>query len=99
MVNTYLDFVMKAGPAQLIRQNRAIMARPDARPHLPAVSCPTLVLCGDCDQLTPPQCAREIADLIPGATLVMVPQCGHMLTMERPELVNAALRQWLRQLA
>ncbi len=99
LVSTYLDFVMKAGPAQLIRQNRAIMARPDARPHLPAVSCPTLVLCGDGDQLTPPQYAREIADLIPGATLVMLPQCGHMLTMERPDLVNAALSQWLQQLA
>ncbi len=98
LVRAYLDFVMKAGHEQLIRQNRAIMARPDARPHLPAVSCPTLVLCGDGDQLTPPECSREIANLIPGATLVMVPQCGHMLTMEQPDLVNAALSQWLRQL-
>jgi len=89
---------MKAGAEQLIRQNRAIMARPDARSHLPAVACPTLVVCGDADQLTPPEYSREIAELIPGATLVMLPQCGHMLTMERPDLVNAALVQWLQQL-
>jgi len=98
LVSTYLDFVMKAGAEQLIRQNRAIMARPDARSHLPAVACPTLVVCGDADQLTPPEYSREIAELIPGATLVMLPQCGHMLTMERPDLVNAALVQWLQQL-
>lgn len=98
LLRAYLDFVLKAGSGQLIRQNRAIMARPDARSHLPAVSCPTLVLCGDADQLTPPECSREIASLIPAASLVMVPQCGHMLTMEQPDAVNAALLQWLQQL-
>ena len=98
LIRTYLDFVTKAGPEQLVRQNRAIMARPDARTHLPAVACPTLVMCGDADQLTPPQYAHEIAALIPSCRLVMVPQCGHMLTMERPDSVNATLLQWLRQL-
>ncbi|MFC5495992.1 alpha/beta fold hydrolase [Caenimonas terrae] len=94
----YLDFVLEAGATQLIRQNRAVMARPDARLHLREVRCPTLVLCGDADQLTPPQCSREIAALVPGATLVMVPRCGHMLTMEQPRLVNGALLAWLETL-
>ena len=91
----YLEFVLKAGAAQLIRQNRAVIARPDARPHLRDVRCPTLVMCGDTDRLTPPECSREIAGLVPGAELVIVPRCGHMLTMERPEIVNATLEQWL----
>ena len=97
LTQTYLDFVLAAGPDQLIRQNRAIMARPDARLHLPNVTCPTVVMCGDGDQLTPPECSREIATLIPDAELVMIPRCGHMLTMERPEEVNAALLRWLGQ--
>ena len=94
LTQTYLDFVMAAGADQLISQNRAIMSRPDARLHLPQVACPTLVMCGDSDQLTPPDCSREIAALIPGAELVMVAQCGHMLTMEQPGAVNAALQAW-----
>jgi pimeloyl-ACP methyl ester carboxylesterase len=92
---SYLDFVLRAGAGQLIRQNRAVMARADARLHLPAIACPTLVMCGDSDQLTPPECSREIAQLIKGADFVTLRECGHMLTMECPAEVNAALLQWL----
>lgn len=95
MVQAYFDLVMRAGAEQLIRQNRAVIARPDARLHLPLLRCPVLVMCGDADQLTPPECSREIASLVPHAELVMVPQCGHMLTMEKPDFVNIALLQWL----
>jgi pimeloyl-ACP methyl ester carboxylesterase len=95
LVQAYLDMVLRAGAEQLIRQNQAIMARPDARLHLSQVQCPTLVMCGDTDQLTPPDCSHEIAALVPGAQLVMVPRCGHMLTMEQPDLVNATLGAWL----
>ncbi|MCY7306656.1 MAG: alpha/beta hydrolase, partial [Rhodoferax sp.] len=96
LTGTYLDFVLAAGVDQLVRQNRAVMARPDARQHLAHVNCPVLVLCGDSDQLTPPDCSHEIAALVPGAQLMMVGQCGHMLTMEQPEFVTACLRDWLR---
>ncbi len=73
------------------------MARPDARTHLASVACPVLVMCGDSDQLTPPDCSREIAALVPSARLVMVPRCGHMLTMEQPQFVNSTLLAWLAQ--
>jgi pimeloyl-ACP methyl ester carboxylesterase len=98
LAQPYLDFVLAAGARQLIAQNRAVMARPDARMHLASVRCPVLVMCGEDDQLTPPRHAREIAELVPHARLMMVPRCGHMLTMEQPELVNAALRDWLAAL-
>jgi pimeloyl-ACP methyl ester carboxylesterase len=91
----YLAFVLAAGAQQLIRQNRAVMARPDARVHLATVRCPVLVLCGDADAIAPPECAREIAGLVPGAQLELLARCGHMLTMEQPEAVNAALLRWL----
>jgi pimeloyl-ACP methyl ester carboxylesterase len=93
----YLEFVLAAGAGQLIRQNRAVIARPDARPHLPRLRCPVLVMCGDADQLTPPERSREIAGLVPQSRLVMVPRCGHLLTMERPEVVNEALAEWLEE--
>ncbi len=95
MVQAYFDLVMRAGAEQLIRQNRAVIHRPDARLHLPALRCPVLVMCGDTDQLAPPECSHEIASLVPNAELVIVPQCGHMLTMEKPGVVNAGLLRWL----
>ena len=91
----YLEFVLRAGAAQLIRQNRALMTRPDARAHLGEVRCPTLVMCGDTDQLAPSECSLEIALLVANAQFVLVQDCGHMLTMERPEIVNATLVAWL----
>ena len=97
LVQAYLDMVLSAGGAQLARQNRAITARPDARLHLPQCACPMLVLCGDSDQLTPPECAQEIADLVPHAQLHWVGRCGHMLTMEHPKAVGASITRWLAQ--
>jgi pimeloyl-ACP methyl ester carboxylesterase len=99
LVQRYLDIVLEAGADQLIRQNRALMERPDACADLPSLRCPVLVMCGDTDRLTPPECSREIARLVPHAELHWVPECGHMLTMEKPAMVNAALGPWLRQFA
>jgi pimeloyl-ACP methyl ester carboxylesterase len=77
------------------RQQRAIMTRPDARPLLPSIKCPTLVLVGDGDELTPPMLSEEIAAGITGSRLVVVPDCGHLSTMERPEQVTKALTDWM----
>jgi pimeloyl-ACP methyl ester carboxylesterase len=86
----------ETGPEAYCRQQHAIMGRPDSRPGFAAISCPTLVLVGDEDQLTPPALAREMADGIHGARLVVVPECGHLSTMERPQAVTAALLDWMR---
>jgi pimeloyl-ACP methyl ester carboxylesterase len=72
------------------------MARPDSRPLLASIKCPTLVLVGDSDTLTPPDLSREIAQGIPGARLAIIPDCGHLSTIEQPDPVNAALIDWLR---
>ena len=97
LTQSYLSMVLRAGGPQLIAQNRAIMARPDARLHLTQVRCPTLVLCGDRDQLTPPECAREIAMLVEGSGLCIIAQSGHMLTMEQPESVNISILNFLEK--
>ena len=95
LVKRYVNLVLDAGVEQLVRQNRAVMVRPDARSHLPNLSCPVLVMCGDTDKLALPEFSAEIAALVPGAELVWVADCGHMLTMEKPEVVNATLNDWL----
>ena len=83
------------GKEAFLRQQRAIMGRPDSRPGLPGIACPTVVICGRDDVLTPVALSDEIAGLIPGAHLVLIDDCGHLSTMERPEAVNVAFRKWL----
>jgi len=95
LVDAYLDMLRRAGPEQLVRQNVATAARPDSRPLLPGLRCPTLVLCGDADAVTTVDASREIAQRVPGAELQLIGRCGHMLTMERPVEVTAALLRWL----
>ena len=85
----------ETGPQAFARQQTAIMTRPDSRPDRAAIRCPTLVLVGDGDEATPPDRAAEIANGIPGARLVSVPECGHLSTLERPQPVTQALVEWL----
>jgi pimeloyl-ACP methyl ester carboxylesterase len=86
----------ETGPQAFARQQRAIMARPDCRPQLASIRCPTLVLVGDGDELTPPALSEEVAAGIAGARLVRVPDCGHLSTLEQPQAVNRALVEWIR---
>ena len=95
LVATVLQMADDTGLDAFLRQQEAIIARPDARPGLEAVRCPTLVLAGAQDLQTPPDIAAEIAAGIAGARLVIVPDCGHLSTLERPEAVNAALAERL----
>jgi len=83
------------GPEAFVRQQTAIIGRPDSRPTLTTVSCPTLVLVGEQDQLTPLDRAVEMAHGIRGAELVTVPECAHLSTLEQPRVVTRALLDWL----
>lgn len=90
-----LAMAQETGPEIFIRQQMAIMARRDQRELLPEIEIPTLVLVGSEDQPTPPHLSQEIAEAIEWASLGIVPNCGHLSTMERPEAVTRALRAWL----
>jgi pimeloyl-ACP methyl ester carboxylesterase len=85
----------ETGPEAFVRQTKAIMSRPDSRPLLGQIRCPTLVLVGDADLATPPDLSREIAAGIAGSKLIVVPDCAHLSTLEKPDVVNAALIDWL----
>jgi pimeloyl-ACP methyl ester carboxylesterase len=84
------------GAPAFLRQQQAIMGRADSRPGLSAIRCPTLVLVGAQDQGTPPELAHEIAGGISGTRLVIVPECGHLSTLERPQAVTQALVEWMQ---
>jgi pimeloyl-ACP methyl ester carboxylesterase len=86
----------EVGPDGFMRQQTANMGRPDSRPSLAAIRCPTLVLVGDGDELTPPDRAAEMANGITGARLVTVPECGHLSTLEQPHHVTRALLELLQ---
>lgn len=78
-----------------LRQQKAIAGRVDRRADLARVDCPTLVLCGRDDILTRLAAHEEMATAIAGAKLVVIEDCGHLSTMERPDAVTAAMRDWL----
>ena len=78
-------------------QQVAILNRIDSRPFLAAIACPTLVIVGADDIITPVEVAREMAETIPRATLEVIKATGHLATLEAPIAVNAALSKWLRQ--
>jgi pimeloyl-ACP methyl ester carboxylesterase len=85
----------ETGSEAFVRQQTAIMGRVDSRPDLPAIQCPTLVVVGEQDTLTPPDRAAEITAAIPKARQVVVPECGHLCTLEQPELATRALVDFL----
>jgi pimeloyl-ACP methyl ester carboxylesterase len=84
------------GPDAFMRQLTAIMGRPDSRPTLAWIKCPTLVLTGDEDNTIPNSLSKEMADGIPGAKLVILPRCGHLPQVEQPQATADALVEWLR---
>ena len=88
----------RRGIAALGRQTRANMTRPDARVSLSAIRVPTMVLCGAADPICRPANHRTMAAGIPGAVLTEVAGAGHFVTLERPDAVVAALRDWLLRL-
>ena len=78
-------------------QQRAMLGRPDSHADLATVRVPTLVLCGAGDAVTPLAHHEAIAADITGARLVVVPESGHLSTIEQPAAVTAALSAWLAE--
>jgi pimeloyl-ACP methyl ester carboxylesterase len=84
------------GSEVFVRQQTAIMGRPDSRPSMAWIKCPTLVLSGDEDNIIPNSLSVEMADGIPNAKLIIIPHCGHLSQPEQPRATTDALVEWLR---
>jgi pimeloyl-ACP methyl ester carboxylesterase len=95
LIDTITAMAARVGADAFVRQQRAIMGRPDGRADLARIEVPTLVLCGREDQLTPLEVNQEMASLIPSAAFTVIERCGHLSTLERPAEVDAALGKWL----
>jgi len=76
----------------------AMAGRPDSVAHLPAISCPTLVVIGEEDHTTPLIDAQLMASHIPNARLAVIPAAGHLSNCEQPEVFNDLLRGFVEGL-
>lgn len=94
LVGAVVEMLARSTAEVFAAQIRALLSRPDSTPLLARIDCPALVLCGEEDAWAPAARHREMAQRIPGATLTLVPQCGHMCTLERPAAVTDALLAW-----
>lgn len=88
-----MEMAAEVGQENFALQQNAIMGRRDQRDILPDYYRPALVLCGLIDVLTPPEKSEEMASLLPNAELVLLPEIGHLSTLEAPQACSAALRQ------
>lgn len=95
LVEAIRQMTERVGARAYLNQQRAMLGRGDSEPGLARIDVPTLVLCGELDDRTPPTIHRDMAARIPGARLVVIPDCGHMAPMECPEAVSDAMHAWL----
>src|SRR5512132_4051472 len=96
LVESIMEMAERVGRDVFLRQQRLLMNRPDSRHDLALIHCPAMVICGRQDGLTPLAGSQEMAEKIPRGKLVVIEDCGHLSTMERPRAVSAVLRYWLQ---
>jgi pimeloyl-ACP methyl ester carboxylesterase len=92
-----LDMAKEIGGDGFVRQQQAILGRPDSRPLLVEIEVPAVVIVGRQDMATPLPRSQQMAADIANAQLVILEECGHVSPLERPAEVSAALRRWLTQ--
>jgi pimeloyl-ACP methyl ester carboxylesterase len=98
LLNAILDMIGRKTPEVFAAQTKALLDRPDATQLLEKIQCPAMVLCGRQDTWSILSQHEQMAAKIPHSRLVVIEDCGHMSTMERPEHVTAAMRDWLTSL-
>ncbi len=96
VTDALIEMGERVGRDAFLNQQTAIMHRIDSRPLLPRIACPTLVVVGAQDQLTPPEVAEEMAKAIPGARLAVIDKCGHLPPLEQPDETTKLLWDWLK---
>ncbi|MBN8831259.1 MAG: alpha/beta fold hydrolase [Sphingomonadales bacterium] len=77
------------------RQIRGMLARPEVESLLPTIRCPAMVAVGEHDAWASAAQNKAIADAIPGASFVCIPDAGHMVPVEAPQAMTDALARWL----
>jgi pimeloyl-ACP methyl ester carboxylesterase len=83
---------------ETLRSQLTLMAETDSMDLLPEINVPTLLIWGESDARSPLSVARQFAETIPGAQLVVIPDAGHCSNLDAPEAFNEAIRSFLREL-
>lgn len=89
------EMTRRVGAQAYVRQNEAVLARADLRPVLASIAAPTLVIVGAQDAMTPVAFSEEIRDGVAGAELHVIPDCGHLPPIEKPQVLAGLLRTLL----
>lgn len=89
--------MLATNPQGIAAASRGMAERGDARPLLPTIECPTLVIVGEHDVISPPTEMREIASAIPESKFQIIANAGHIAPLEQPLTTNAAIRQFLNR--
>ncbi len=96
LVESVHAMMLRQRPNGIIGAQLGMAERPDSTPTLSTITVPTLVVFGAEDVITPAETeGRSLADAIPGAKLVVIPNAGHLSNLEQPEAFNAAVREFL----
>jgi pimeloyl-ACP methyl ester carboxylesterase len=95
LLDLTLAMAMDLGETVFLRQSEALKHRPDARPLLPTINCPTLLLCGAEDSLCPPALHAAMAEVIPGADFATLEGAGHLPPLEQPATFATTMLGWL----
>ena len=95
LVEVVRTMATDTGADAFLRQQRAIMTRPDSRPGLAVIGCPALILFARQDGIVTREHQEEMLRAIPGARLEIVEACGHMMTLEQPEQITRILADWV----
>jgi 3-oxoadipate enol-lactonase len=90
--------VAEGTPAGVAAAQRGMARRPDSTATLSQIACPTLVVVGEEDSLTPPEVAEKMAAAVPRSRLVKIPDAGHISNMENPQAFQEAFSSWLAEL-
>jgi pimeloyl-ACP methyl ester carboxylesterase len=94
LIGAIIDMMAKSTPEDFRHQIDALLGRPDASAVLRSFRCPALAACGVLDAWSPPAQHQQMAAMLHDSELVVIPDCGHMAPMEKPQAVTQALMDW-----
>ena len=97
LVSVLTEMARSVGKEGFIRQQLTALHRPDSLNTLEEVHVPALILCGSEDQIAPVTLSQEMAQKLQNVELVVLPDCGHMVTLEQPSGTVVAIKQWLQR--
>ena len=99
LTDTVMQMAETIGQYNFALQQKAISNRIDQRPYLTSYKGPSCVVCGDIDELTPPELSIEMANLLTNSHLMLLEKIGHLSTMEAPDSCLEAMQYLIERAA